>query len=137
LGERPFLVYAAVQSDKTTESVVEILKEIRSLGSDLPITEDEYLKVQKNKILELPGRWETMGAVEDSIAELVRFGLSDEYFAKYPQSVKSQQLEDLRAAARDMLKPDNMIWVVVGDVERISGGLRELGLGDVEIIELK
>jgi zinc protease len=136
-GERPFLVYAAVQSDKTKESVFEILKEIKDVLGEKPITEDEYLKVRKNKVLELPGRWETMRALDNSISEIVRFGLADDYYETYPKSIKAQKLEDLSAAAKYMLKPNNMIWVVVGDVEKIEPALKELGLGEIEVIEMR
>lgn len=135
-GERPFIVQTSVQSDKTAETVSEILKEIRGVLGERPITEDEYQKVLKNKVLELPGRWETMSSVLGSVMEIIRFNLPDDYYDTYARVVKAQTLGDLSDAAKAMLTPDNMIWVIVGDVEKIEPGLKELGIGEVEEIEL-
>jgi zinc protease len=136
-GERPFMVQTSVQSDKTGEAVLEILKEIKGILGEKPITGDEYLKVMQNKVLELPGKWETMDAVQGSISEIIRFGLPDNYFETYPQVIRAQTLGDLSDAAKAMLKPDNMIWVIVGDAEKIEPGLKELGLGEIEKVDLK
>jgi zinc protease len=135
-GERPFMVQTSVQSDKTGEAVLEILKEIKGILGEKPITGDEYLKVMQNKVLELPGKWETMDAVQGSISEIIRFGLPDNYFETYPQVIRAQTLGDLSDAAKAMLKPDNMIWVIVGDAEKIEPGLKELGLGEIEKVDL-
>jgi zinc protease len=136
-GARPFMVQTSVQSDKTKDAVVEILKEIKGILGEKPITQDEYLKVRENMVLTLPGNWETMSAIQGSILEIVRFGLPDNYFETYPQTIKNQNLADLSDAAKTMLKPDNMIWVIVGDVAKIEPGLKELGLGEIEKIDLK
>ncbi len=136
-GDRPFFVYGSVQSDKTAESVSEILLEIRGVLGPKPVTQDELTKVRKNKVLELPGRWETMSAVGDSISEIIRFGLPDDYYETYPGQIEAQTLGDLSAGAAAMLRPDNMIWVVVGDVEKIKPSLEALELGEVEVIELR
>jgi zinc protease len=136
-GERPFLLYAAVQSDKTKESVSEILKEMKGLIGDKPITADEHTKVRKNKVLELPGRWETMGAVQNSVNEILRFALPDNYYEAYPEAVKAQTQSDLSQAAKNMLKPDHVIWVVVGDAEEVGPKLKALGWGDIEMAEIR
>ena len=136
LGERPFIVQTSVQSDKTKEAVSEILKEIKDILAEKPITEEEYSKVLKNKVLELPGRWETMDAIQGSIIDIIHFGLPDSYYETYARTLKAQTLGDLSAAAKATLKPDNIIWVIVGDVEKIEPGLKELGLGEIEKIEI-
>lgn len=137
LGERPFIVQTSVQSDKTKETVLEILKEIKGILGEKPITEDEYTKVMKNKVLELPGEWETMDAIQGSIIEILHFGLPDSYYETYARTVKAQTIEDLSNAAKATLKPDNMIWVIVGDAKKIEPGLKELGLGEIEKVELR
>ena len=137
LGKRPFIVQTSVQTDKTKETVLEILKEIKGILGEKPITEDEYTKVMKNKVLELPGEWETMDAIQGSIMEIIHFGLPDSYYETYAQNVKAQTIEDLSNAAKATLKPDNMIWVIVGDVKKIEPGLKELGLGEIEKVELR
>jgi zinc protease len=100
-----------------------------------PITEDEFGNAQKSQTLQLPGCWETMAAVEQSLIEMVRFGLPDDYYAQYPQRVLQLKIEDLDRAARKVIHPESIVWVVVGDRARIEPGIRELGLGEVYVID--
>ncbi|HEX3072485.1 MAG TPA: insulinase family protein, partial [Ignavibacteriales bacterium] len=57
-GQRPFIVYTSVQTDKTKESVFEIKKELTQILAGKPVSQDEVDKVQKSQILEMPGSWE-------------------------------------------------------------------------------
>ena len=86
-GQRPFIAYAPVQTDKTKESMMEIQKELEMILGDMPATSDEVEKAQKNQTLTLAGQWETGGAVMGSIAEMVQFGLPDDHFNTYTDRV--------------------------------------------------
>jgi zinc protease len=133
-GQRPFIAFASVQTDKTKESLTEVLKELRGIKADKPVTGDELKFAQNNMTLSLPGRWETADAVANSLAEIVRFGLEDRYFDTYPQRVQAVTLKDVAAAAQ-LLEPDHLLWVVVGDRSKIEAGIRDLKLGEVRLID--
>jgi len=136
-GQRPFVVYASVQTDKTKESMAEIQKEltaIRSRGSRPP-TYDELAKIKDKKTLTLPGRWETNRAVMADIVEVVRFGLPDDHWNTFAGEVRELTLEDVRQQADRVLQPDHMVWVIVGDKAQIMEGIRELGLGEIRHID--
>jgi zinc protease len=133
-GPRPFLAYAPVQTDRTKESVQELLKEMRGIGSDRPVTADELQAARDNMTLSLPGQWETTGAVLGSIGEIVRFGFDDRYYDGYAAKIRAVSLPDVAAAAR-VVQPDKLAWVIAGDRAKIEPGLRELGLGDVKAID--
>jgi zinc protease len=133
-GQRPFLAYAPVQSDKTKESMAEIAKEFGAILKDAPATEQEVAKIKKQQVLELAGTWETMGAVSGSIAEIVRYGLPDDYYNTYTERVKTLDLSAVRKATDDLVHLDRMIWVVVGDLAKIEPGIRELGYGEIRYI---
>ncbi|MFQ5709910.1 MAG: M16 family metallopeptidase [bacterium] len=134
-GQRPFLVYAPVQTDKTKESMVEVAKELRGYRGDKPATKEELDKVQKNRILRLPGSWETMASVGASIGEIVRYGLPDNYYDSYPDKIRNLKLDQVVKAASKVLHPDNLVWIVVGDREKIEEGVRELGYGELHFID--
>jgi zinc protease len=133
-GQRPFVAYASVQTDKTSDAMAEIRRELESIRGDRPPSPEELAKVIDLQTLTLPGRWETGEAVAQSIAELVRFGFADDYWNGYPGRVRSLQLSDV-AAAVDVLEPDRLIWVVVGDRSEIEPGIRALGLGVVRVLD--
>ena len=136
-GQRPFLVLAPVQTDRTAESMAEIDRELGSIrtGGDQPPTADELARVKDQRTLTLPGRWETNGAVMADIVQLVRFGLPDDYWETYAAAVRELTLAEIRAEADRVLQPDRLIWVVVGDRERIEESIRELDLGPIRFLD--
>lgn len=131
-GQGPFVAYAPVQTDKTKESMVELDKELRGILESRPITADELSKAQQSETLTLPGSWETMDAVVGSLAEMVKFGLPEDYFGKYPSKVRGLTVADLQAAAKKVVHPDQLVWVVVGDRTKIEKGVKELGWGEIQ-----
>ncbi len=134
-GQRPFIMYAPVQSDKTTETMIEMDKELRGMLGKQPITEEELDKAQKNQTLSLPGKWETADAVLYSIGEIVRFGLPEDYFATYGGKVRGLSLSDVSGIAQKVLHPDQLVWVIVGDRAKIEPGLRDLGWGEIWLLD--
>ncbi|WP_297509808.1 pitrilysin family protein [uncultured Caulobacter sp.] len=133
-GSRLFIAAAPVQTDKTAESFVEARKELTGIVGDKPITPAELAKAQNSLTLSLPGSWETGMGVGRSIAELVNFNLPDGYFDAYPGEVRAVTVDAATAAARKAIKPDELIWVIVGDRATIEPKLRALGL-DPKVID--
>ena len=134
-GQRPFIAYAPVQTDKTMESMAEIKRELSDFLSSSPATLDEMNKVKANNTLSLPGRWETSAAVLRDIGEIVTYGLPDDYWDTYADSVRGLSLEQINAVATQTISPDRLIWVVVGDRDKIESRIRELELGEITQID--
>ncbi|HTQ54022.1 MAG TPA: pitrilysin family protein [Bryobacteraceae bacterium] len=134
-GQRPFMVVAPVQTDKTKESLVEINKELRGILGDRPPTGEELKKVQDNETLSLPGSRETMAEVANSVETLVAYGLPDDYYDQYAGRVRALQIADIESAAKNVVRPDNITWVIVGDRAKIEAGVRELNLGEVKFLD--
>jgi zinc protease len=135
LAQRPFLAIAPVQADQTAASMQEIRRELVEFAGASPATETEVATSKRRSTLTLPGRWETAQAVARDIAELVRFGLPDDYWDQYAELVGNLDVADVREAARRSLQPDRLTWLVVGDLDAIEAGVRGLGLGDVQILD--
>lgn len=132
-GQQPFLSYVSVQMDKTKESIQEIQKELTSMIGDKPITTEEFTKVQKNMMLQLPGMWETNSSVAGSLIEKVNFGLSDDYFKTYDTKVRNLTRDELQQMGTQVLKPDQAIYFVVGDKSKIINSLKETGYDIIEV----
>src|SRR6185369_772705 len=105
-GQRPFIAYAPVQTDKTKESLIELDKELRGILGKHSISEKELNTAQKNQTLQLPGTWETDDAVANSLGEIVTFGLPEDYFTTYPAKVRSLSVSDVDKAAKEVVHPD-------------------------------
>jgi zinc protease len=134
-AQRPFLAYASVQADKTADSIREILKEIHGMTGGEPVSEEELEKVKQQEILELPGSHETMNAIGGTLGDLLQYGLPLDYYDTYVSRVSALTAADLDAEARSLLLPQNMIWMVVADREQVEQPIRDLGIGEVEILK--
>jgi zinc protease len=133
-AQRPFIAFAPVQTDKTKESLVEMNKEFRGILGDHPVTEEELTRIEANETLRLPGSRETSDEVEQSVMDLVQFGWPDDYYETLAGKIKALKTADLNTAAKEVVHPDHMVWVVVGDRAKIEAGVREVGLGEIRFL---
>ena len=134
-GQRTFYVITSVQTDKTSESIAAAMNDLQAFVGDKPITEPELEKTVKSNSLSLAGRWESAGAVLGTISQLVQYQLPDDYFQQYPVKLKQLTLDEINAAAKQVVHPQSLVWIVVGDRARIGKGLEDLGLGPVQLID--
>ena len=130
-GQRTFLVLAPVQTDKTKESIVEIKKEIADVAGNRPVTGEEFDSIMRNMTLRLPGRFETLSSLEAAAIDLVNYNLPDNYWANYGTSMRGLTETQLTNAGKKFVRPDEIIWLVVGDVAKIESGIRALNYGEV------
>jgi len=49
--------------------------------------------------------------------------------------IEAQTDAAVQAAAHEIVRPDALTWVVVGDLARIEAGVRALKLGEVKVID--
>lgn len=133
-AQRPFFAVAPVQTDKTKESLAEMNNEFRGMLGERPLTADELSKIQANETLRLPGSRETQNEVGQSILDLVEFGLPDDYYETYARNVRALKTADVEDAAKVVVHPDNLIWVIVGDRAKIEAGVKELNLGELRFL---
>jgi len=134
-GQQPFLAYAPVQTDKTKESLDELNKEFLGIVNDRPPTAKELQRAQNSMTLTLPGSRETINELGNSILEQVQFGLPDDYYETFAHKVRSLDVPAVTDAAKSTIRPDSLVWVVVGDRAKIESGVRQLGLGEVKFLD--
>ena len=130
-AERPFLLYAPVQTDKTAESVTELRKEISEFISTRPATQEELDKVKTNQVLKLPGQWETNSSVNNSVTNIVKYNLPDDYYQSYDAEVRNLSLADLQKVSKEVVNPETVNWFMVGDRAKIAANLDKLGFDSI------
>jgi len=130
-GQRPFVISTAVQTDKTRESIQELVKEMKGVAGERPIGGDEFESALRNETMGLPGRIDSLAALETAALALINYGYPDDYYAKYASGVRALRPDQLNAAAKRVVRPEDVIWIVVGDLKKIEAGIRELNLGEV------
>ncbi len=134
-AQRAFIAVAPVQLDKTRETIQELTAEMEGMLGKKPVTGEEFGNALGSRVNQLPGQWETMAAVENSLVEMVNFRLPDDYFQKYAGRIRQLKIEDINRAARKVLQPASLVWVVVGDRSQVEKPLRELGLGEIVYLD--
>ena len=134
-GQRPWLAYAPVQTDKTADSIKELTREMDEFLSSAPARQGELDKSVRNNVNSLPGQFETAGAVLNALLSNDRFGRPDNYISSLKRRYEAVDLSGVHAAAQQVIHPENLIWLIVGDLEKIEQQIRDLELGDVQIID--
>ncbi|MBV8552158.1 MAG: insulinase family protein [Acidobacteriaceae bacterium] len=134
-AQRPYLALAPVQTDKTKESLAELHREYQGIVTDRTISATELSAAQSNETLQLPGSRESIDQVSASIAEIVRYNLPDDYYQTYAGKVKAMDIGGVDDAAKTLVQPKQLVWVIVGDRSKIEAGIPDLNLGPVHILD--
>ncbi|MCP1372551.1 M16 family metallopeptidase [Dyella lutea] len=134
-GQRPFLMYAPVQTDKTADSVGEILKEARGVVGDKPLTEAEIDKIKVGDVRSLPGSYQTTAAVMGALQNIALYHRPDDYVQTLKSRIQAQTDAEVNDAAREVIHPGQLTWVIVGDLSKIRGPLEKLDLGAMQVLD--
>ena len=124
-----------VQTDKTKESVVEILKELTQINDSKPIAQDEFEKEKNGAILSIPGDWQTNNGIIGFLQRSILFDRGLDYPNQYATNLENLSLSDMHNVAKKVVKAQNLTWLIVGDRAKIESGIRELNLGPVKILD--
>ena len=134
-GQRIYYSIAPVQTDKTKESLIEVSKEFHDITGSRPVSEQELTSAKSNETLELPGSFESIDELGSSVAQMVQYGLPDDYYTTFTKKVLALKTGDVDDAAKSVIHPDQMIWVIVGDRSKIESGVRDLNLGELQVTD--
>jgi predicted Zn-dependent peptidase len=135
IGQRPFLMYAPVQTDKTAESAHEVAKEANEVIAARPLTEQEVDKIKDSNVRGLPGSFETGSEVLSAMSEIVQYNRPDDYVQTLKARTEAVTQPDAESAIKEIVQPKALTWVIVGDLKKIEQPVRALNLGDVQVID--
>jgi len=134
-GERPYFSISPVQTDKTKESLVQLIAEYKNIVGSKPITEAELKDEQSNATLGLPGSFETVQQLSGAYGNILQYGLPDDYYNTFTQKVLSATPDTANEIAKKYIQPGHLVWIVVGDMSKVESGIRELNIGEVHKID--
>jgi zinc protease len=135
LGQRPYISISAVQTDKTKESMVELVKEYKGIVDGRPVTAEELKDEQSNSTLGLPGSFETVQQLSGAYSNILQYRLPEDYYNTFTQKAMALTPDSANDIAKKYILPDHLVWVVVGDMSKVESGIRELNLGEVHKID--
>jgi len=130
-GAGPFIASASVKADTTAASITELFKEVHGIQDDLA-SKEELQGAKESLELALPGRFESVDAVTQALADLVVYHLPLDEYATLPARIEKVTAEEVRKAARTHLHPKTLHVVVVGDRAKLEPSFEPLHLGPIE-----
>ena len=132
-GDMTLRAAGQVQTDKTADSMREILREFEEFMSSRPATDDEVGRMKLNRVRSLPGSFSTNRGFLGSIITSDSYGLPYDHAESAAARVEAVTTENVKARAHAMIDPARISWVVVGDLEKIEDSVRALDYGEVEV----
>ena len=135
IGQRPFLMYAPVQTDKTAQSMAEILHDAQAVISSRPLTHAEIERIKVGDVRSMPGEYQTAAAVLGAMTGIVLYDRPDDFVQTLKSRIEAQTDAAVEAAAKEVIRPGSLTWIVVGDLKKIGQAVRDLKLGTVTVID--
>ncbi len=130
-GPGPFEASAPVRTDVTKESVIELVRELNEIRGPNGATEAEVRATKDQIVKQFPNRFESISggrtpSVTSSLADLVLYGLPEDYFATYQSKVEAITKADVDRVAKTYLDPEHMAILIVGDRAKVEPALKSL-----------
>ena len=135
VGQRTFTAGASVQTDKTAESVVEIMKELREAAGPRPLTDPEIATIKDGMVRAMPSTYQSSDPMLAAINSILQYDRPDDYVATLKGKVEGVDLAAAQAALDGVLKTQAPTLVIVGDLAKIEAPVRALGIGEVQVID--
>jgi zinc protease len=124
----------SVQTDKTKESLVEFMRELRDLAGEREISESELELARSTRVRGYSQQFESLGRIAGQVGELWSLSLPQSEMQREFDETEGATLESVRAAARNYVDPTRAILLLVGDLRAIEAGVREV-LPEVVVLD--
>jgi zinc protease len=125
LGE--FSISSGIRTNVTFEASSLIKQILENYGRNYS---EEDLEVTKGYTIKSTARaFETLGAKLNMLSNISNYGLADDYAKQREAIVKNLNNEDVKTLIENYIKPNQMIYLIVGDAETQLDKLVELGFG--------
>jgi zinc protease len=124
-----FSAFSSVRGSATDSAVNEFIYEIRNLR-DNGITEEELASAKANLSGSFGRSLESPSTIANFFLNIERYNLPQDYYTTYLQRLNALTIDQVNAAAKRVLKPENMYITVVGNGSEVQEGL--LAFGEVQ-----
>ncbi|MEM6347181.1 MAG: pitrilysin family protein [Bacteroidota bacterium] len=123
----PFTISSSIRSNATYDATALIQSILKNYG---PAFSEADLETTKSFLLKSNARaFETLGAKEGILANIADYAWSPDYVLERQKIVQGMTVEKIQALAKQYIRPDQMIYLIVGDAETQLDALEGLGYG--------
>ena len=122
-----FVASSSVRSSATQESVQIFKDEIEKYREGIS---DDDLEFTKNALVKSNARrFETIGALLNMLTTISSYDLPFDYVKNEEETILNMTKESHKKIAQELIQPENMVYVVVGDAATQLSALENVGLG--------
>jgi zinc protease len=127
-----FAAGGLVRTNVTAAAAKELMGEISGFPAHPP-TEAELQASKDALVQSLPGEFETTAAETTAMQSIFLYERPLDYFAAMPAKYRAVTAGEVERVAKEDLHPASLVIVAAGDRTKIEPGLKEAGLGLVEV----
>jgi zinc protease len=124
-----------VRTDVTAPAAKELMAEINRFATQ-PSTTEELAAAKEATVSSLPGRFETTASIVQAIDGIFLYDRPLDYYAKLPMKYEAVTGADIARVTNEYLHPDQLVIVTAGDRTKIEPGLKDAGLGPIEVRDI-
>ena len=124
----PYLIVAAVQADRTADSIQSLIGLTKELLGPKKVTPDELKLSIASETGVLPGQFQTSDAVLAAMQSNALYGRPDNYYETVAAQYQALTPGAVDQALAQLLDPNALVFVVVGDAATVKPQLAKLGL---------
>lgn len=126
-----------VQTDKTSESVVEFMAELKHLIGNKPISEAELTAAKERRVRGYAQQFESLGRIASQVAELWALDLPMTELQREVDETSRATLQAIEAATKKYVDPSRAVLLLVGDRAKIEERLRSLDAGEIVVLDVE
>jgi zinc protease len=130
-----FFITASTKPGSTVQAAREIIKQIKSMLTDPP-TDEEMKKGKDGYLNSFVFNFDSRGEVLSRLRTYDFYGLPENFLDMEKEGVEKVTPEAVMAAARNNIRPDQLIVIVTGNAADFDAPLDSLGMGPVEQIDI-
>jgi zinc protease len=130
----PFTASAGVHTAVTGASVKEFMRELNGILEG--VTDAELAFAKDALTQQMATRFESSRALLGMLDNVAKFGWPDDYLEQRLRVIDALTAEDLRRLAKQYIRPEQAVVLVVGDGEQIAEQLGALDLGRPEELDI-
>ncbi|MEO7564246.1 MAG: pitrilysin family protein [Sphingomicrobium sp.] len=127
-------ISAPVQADRTADAIAALTVDLTDYLTTKGMTAAELQGNVTTAINELPGQFETSGALLTGMLRNDLMGRPDDYYVQLAPRYRALTPAKTDAAIRAAIDPKGFVWVVVGDATKLRPQLEKLGM-PIEVVE--
>ena len=128
-----FTAATAVQTDVTAPAIGELVALLEAART-APFDESELADARNFQIGIFPLRFESTGGIAAAIEPIAVYGLADDFWQTYRQKLEAVGAAEAHSAAMELIRPDELLILAVGDADVIRGDVEALGIAPVAVV---